>query len=373
MEGPGGLAVHETNNRLYEEYHGFTASALLAAMAPQDVVLRTFLEENNSATCQLPSPQHHNDDRDDALAALIATHIDCDRPVCRRYVAHLLKLYLGEQRSVDDVTSEALLDMYLSTASTLSSMPDPNESGYCAFAIPKATNDDGEDDDTNNKENARRWLRIRVFPYHSDVSLKLWEAGAVLAEYLLHHYYLGNRRIVELGAGVGATGLALVMAGAASHVLCTDYTPRALDNLRHNFEIHRHAAGDESIQAARLDWNQEDWNTVDPLVQREFERAQVLLAADVAYDRTVLDPLVRTVQRFLQSNGDDSSETTHKSAIFATTRRNMETFRLLRNLVTERGMQCRILDYDPDHVPVVLPKKFHQPRSDVELWELTLL
>ncbi len=55
------------------------------------------------------------------------------------------------------------------------------------------------------------------------------------------------------------------------------------------------------------------------------KRAQVLIAADVVYDRAVIPPLVSSVGRLL-------SESSERIAIFATTYRNEETFALFQSL-----------------------------------------
>eukprot|EP00977_Amphora_coffeiformis_P018596 scaffold6596_cov161-Amphora_coffeaeformis.AAC.13 len=328
-----------------DTYQSFSESELLAAMAPQERVLEAFYRSNaNSGNL------------DEAFATLVVrAQTQCEYPVCRRYIAHLVNLYINEhyRDNIEDLASESLLELYLTAKLAATGLPDPEEAGYCSFRIRDNT-----------------LLRIRIFPYHNDVSLKLWEAGAVLAEYLAgnHRKMIRDQRIVELGAGVGATGLALVVAGA-THVLCTDYTERALHNMTHNFDqadwLEENAKG--RIRAAHLDWNEE---SPPAHVETEFQQADLLIAADVAYDRTVLQPLVRTVRRFLQSKSNNHHRP--KKAIFATTRRNLETFRLLRHQVAAHSIACRILDYHPSKYPVLFPKKFHQKRLDVELWELTL-
>lgn len=54
-----------------------------------------------------------------------------------------------------------------------------------------------------------------TYPYHNDAGVaKVWEAGACLAEYIMHNPHLiCDRNVVELGAGVGLT--CLVAAGVA--------------------------------------------------------------------------------------------------------------------------------------------------------------
>ena len=43
--------------------------------------------------------------------------------------------------------------------------------------------------------------------------------------------------ILELGAGVGITGIALAKWTSIKHVLMTDYLENVIDNIHHNIEI----------------------------------------------------------------------------------------------------------------------------------------
>ena len=103
-------------------------------------------------------------------------------------------------------------------------MPPPTCPAVATFRIPLAN--PAEDD----------VLRIRTFLHHSEVGVaKVWEAGACLAEYLLRHpHRVRDRHVVELGAGVGLTGLVAAGVARARLVHMTDYTEACLDNLAHN-------------------------------------------------------------------------------------------------------------------------------------------
>ena len=43
--------------------------------------------------------------------------------------------------------------------------------------------------------------------------------------------------VLELGAGVGITGIALAKWARPAHVAMTDYLANVIDNLNHNLEI----------------------------------------------------------------------------------------------------------------------------------------
>jgi predicted nicotinamide N-methyase len=71
------------------------------------------------------------------------------------------------------------------------------------------------------------------------VALKVWEAGACLAEYLIQNpHYMKGKKGFELGAGVGLTGLVAMACCEPLSIHMTDYTEAGLNNLQHNININ---------------------------------------------------------------------------------------------------------------------------------------
>ncbi|CAB1101104.1 unnamed protein product [Ectocarpus sp. CCAP 1310/34] len=60
---------------------------------------------------------------------------------------------------------------------------------------------------------------------------------------LAHSGLLRGKRVLELGAGIGMTGMAVAASCGAAEVVLTDYAPRVLANLHHNVEINRALLG----------------------------------------------------------------------------------------------------------------------------------
>jgi len=269
-----------------------------------------------------------------------------------RYRKELLRMYIQQ---VDNIESESLLKLiYETNLEKIPIIPDPNES--CYFGFPLLGNED-------------IYPRIRVYPYHNDVSLRLWEAGATLAEYLLQHDDLvQNEDVIELGAGVGLTSIVAAHCHASS-VHMTDYTEECLVNLRHNLDINRKwLQGGDRVTAGHLDWHSlvkrcdnETCDVLNPEII-PLTKASVLLAADVAYIREAIHPLACTIAAFLR---------TGKYSLLATTRRNEETFGLLQNEMRDAGISWEEICSDCDLLPVYFPCRFNQPRSDVRIWKLT--
>lgn len=211
---------------------------------------------------------------------------------------------VGDHNVQSDLLLELLADILLEGLK--SSLPDPNEHCYLTFRVnyppSQAALDNGP------------FLRIRVSQQHNDVALRLWEAGATLANYLVQNpRWVKGHSVVELGAGVGLTGLATSGCCGAKSVCCTDYTTACLENLRHNFDVNsdwlesrRGASNRQRLRVAYSDFDIEDRSGVSPNLDEAaeaLEKATILLAADVAYDHSSISGLVRAI-RFFPTSGE---------------------------------------------------------------------
>jgi predicted nicotinamide N-methyase len=136
---------------------------------------------------------------------------------------------------------------------------------------------------------------------------KLWPAAPLLAEAILRHggpkskvqgpkspsSDLGLRtldlgpRVLELGCGSGLTGIAALACGC--DVTFSDYVPLAVELALENAARN----GFSQARGLVLDWRQ------PPDVQFPW-----IVAADVTYDRTNLDPLLNVCDRMLAPGGE---------------------------------------------------------------------
>jgi hypothetical protein len=101
-----------------------------------------------------------------------------------------------------------------------------------------------------------------------------------------------------------------------------------------------------------------------------FDRADILIAADVAYDIVVIPSLVGTFRRFLLSVSLTQNE---KCCYLAATLRNKATHDALERELLASGISCR---YVPRHVieslPHIFPVYFIQRRNEIRVCILTL-
>ncbi|OQR95424.1 hypothetical protein THRCLA_07882 [Thraustotheca clavata] len=171
-------------------------------------------------------------------------------------------------------------------------------------------------------------ITCRVATAHNEVGMKLWEAGFFLAEYALAHpEVFAKKRVIELGAGAGFTGLvmAAIYPQSPSHVLVTDYAPVVLQNLRYNVELNQYRGMLQhcSVETAALDWTTWVWTN-------EHANYDILIAGDCVYDVGSFPDLMRVLSTFLKRNGT--------SAIFASTIRNQTTFQAFLDQLSQHGI-----------------------------------
>lgn len=164
-------------------------------------------------------------------------------------------------------------------------------------------------------------LHCAVASSWQDVGLVPWEAAYVLAEYcMLHPELVAGQRVVELGAGLGLTGLLLARYAAAAEVTLTDYSPRVLANaeatiqrsgaflsqpLRAEARGNRRpppAAMQRLYRPGRIHVQALDWMEFSPAAVRGMG-AGLWLAADVTYAPELCAPLASLLACALGAGG----------------------------------------------------------------------
>jgi predicted nicotinamide N-methyase len=117
-----------------------------------------------------------------------------------------------------------------------------------------------------------------IVPYWS----VLWRSGVALAREL-DGMPLRGRRVVELGCGLALPSIVAARAGAA--VLATDSSAEALTLVARNAEENR-----LRLEAAAVDWKE----PAELVGRAPFD---LVLAADVLYERASIAPLVALLPR----------------------------------------------------------------------------
>ena len=136
------------------------------------------------------------------------------------------------------------------------------------------------------------------------IAQRLWPAAEYLARFAMeeHHPSPPPMTIVELGAGVGLTGLQL-----ATHwncrVLLTDL-PDAMPLLQRNIHVNRQRfrGGEDAVQAQVLSWGNND--DADAALQWIGPGPFLVIASDCVYFPQLHEPLEQTLCHFLQNRMD---------------------------------------------------------------------
>jgi predicted nicotinamide N-methyase len=138
-------------------------------------------------------------------------------------------------------------------------------------------------------------------PYWAD----LWASAIGLSRYLVdNQHFVKNKKVFEIGCGLG---LPAIVAGkiGAERVTATDYLPEALDFAQLNWLRNLPM---ENVAFEVLDWRNipSKFKDTPPQYMEHpdtFGKADILLAADVAYEKRAFEPLLDAFQHLIKPDG----------------------------------------------------------------------
>ena len=121
-------------------------------------------------------------------------------------------------------------------------------------------------------------------PYWAEI----WPSAVALSEFVVEHKSdFKNRKIIELGCGLGLVGISATAGGG--EVLFTDNDPRALHFTQINFK--RNFNRPASVQL--LDWRHPG----------KSELFDAIIAADILYEKRWLEPVLDVIEKYLAPGG----------------------------------------------------------------------
>ena len=121
-----------------------------------------------------------------------------------------------------------------------------------------------------------------------------WPGGVALARYLVGSpATVRGRRVLELGCGTGAAGIMAKWLGARK-VLLTDGSPAVLKNTEIN--VKRNARGGTAVSRLR-------WGYGDDIARAGRKQWDLVIAAEVGYQRETLPALLDTIAALLADDG----------------------------------------------------------------------
>ncbi len=117
--------------------------------------------------------------------------------------------------------------------------------------------------------------------------IRLWEAAIVLSQFMVSMQPKPGTTVLELGAGLGAPGLAAAAMGCS--VTLSDYEDMILDFER----VSAAASKLDNVRFDMLDW----------LNPPEMERYDVILGAEILFREEFFEPLLGIMRHALKPDG----------------------------------------------------------------------
>nr|XP_040046475.1 protein-lysine N-methyltransferase EEF2KMT isoform X2 [Gasterosteus aculeatus aculeatus] len=165
--------------------------------------------------------------------------------------------------------------------------------------------------------------------------LVTWEAALYLAEWALdHRHTFTGRTVLELGSGVGLTGVAICRSCGPSRYVFSDCHPEVLQKLRGN--VRRNGLTEPAAAVEEL-----DWTTVTGARVAQVG-ADVVIAADVVYDPEVVESLVKLLSEVLRGSSPE--------LLVCSTVRNQETYGGFKQQLRGAGIEHRVMSGDVSRV-----------------------
>lgn len=153
-----------------------------------------------------------------------------------------------------------------------------------SYKLAMASNLDELYDNLLTGDSNHEDVKDERIPYWAEV----WPSAIALSEFVAENENLvKNKNVIEIGCGLGLSGL--VSARYAKHVTFTDYMQAPLDFVKYNCYLNNTS----NFSTQLLDWRKPD---------KSFA-ADVLIAADVAYERRMFVHLIRAFRNLIKRNG----------------------------------------------------------------------
>lgn len=208
----------------------------------------------------------------------------------------------------------------------------------------------------------------KVISGQGTTGLRTWEAALYLLNMLNRPgvlpstQNLKDQRIVELGTGTGLVSLALLKCREMhqfSEIVLTDGDSILIEKLQSAFDLN--GIHDPSVKTQQLLWG--TTNPLSPDFIQEVPTADVVVAADVTYDKLIVPQLCDTLADFFAGGT--------RVALVAATARNLETLGVWETEISNRFSWCVEGVAEDPHL-LSLGCWFKRGTPEIRIYKLTL-
>lgn len=132
----------------------------------------------------------------------------------------------------------------------------------------------------------------------------LWSTGSALAHYLKSEHAVkqnrgGNWNVLELGSGNGLLSVCLAAWGSIQSLVVTDLDDQHLQLIRKTLQKNQHILQNTNVHVVKHKWGDFDGLDDEAWTNIDFD---LIIGSDVAYREELYDPLIASLQHFVQAN-----------------------------------------------------------------------
>ncbi|KAJ4227980.1 hypothetical protein NW759_004068 [Fusarium solani] len=261
-----------------------------------------------------------------------------------RYQLRVLKELMSRvEASIDDWDEYGVSDDLMSALSVLLATPLPAEVSsvqkkcYVTYHLSDLCQE-------ASLESASRAPHITILENRSLISasgttgLRTWEAALHLGTYLCQNKGLvQDKRILELGSGTGYLSILCANFLGSTHVLASDGSDDVINNLPENFFLNN-LQDSTRVVPMEVKWGhalmgteEEKWNG--------GRAVDVVLGADITYDKSVIPALVGTIQEVFDLYP-------RVEVFISATQRNEKTFQVFLDKCQANGLAVEDLEFE---------------------------
>ncbi|KAK0085120.1 hypothetical protein PV325_005740 [Microctonus aethiopoides] len=154
-----------------------------------------------------------------------------------------------------------------------------------------------------------------------------WQAAEALAEWCTaNREQIDDKCVLELGSGVGLTGLTVLSTCLPNKYTFTDCHPSVLKLLKENISLNLSTLQNNEFPNINVNVINFNWELINQFTSANWSSPDLILAADVVYDTSIFHSLITALKLLLTR--------ANSYAIIAITVRNEST---MSNFITQLG------------------------------------